>query len=351
MRFSLITLASLSITLSCTAQKSMHPGALNLDERHALVLLDSSAAAYTLLQDPTDLFFERVTASEMSIQMKQALSAGQTRADVLPDFQDFLRRDVESFTAEESSRVTEVIQEVFNTCKNVFPGAFPDTLKLIKTKGQHYGASVYYTRMNCIIVPANVLDPEERKAFTSTMYHELFHVFSRLNPEKSRRLYRLIGFERIGLEHLQVPDALAARVLYNPDGVDFAQKISLRTPDGNTIEAIPVIYANHLGYKPGQNEFFGYVEFNLYQVEKAGDNFWKVITRDDGYSSTLNLKELPDFFRQIKDNTGYIIHPDEVLADNFAFLMQGKSNPKVTARFSADGKKLITDIEAELQKP
>ncbi len=239
----------------------------------------------------------------------------------------------------------QVMQEVFNTCDKVAKGIFPDTLILIKTKGQHYGESVYYTRENCIVIPENVLQGGMREQFTSTMYHELFHIYSRLNPAKRARLYRLIGFESIGLQNLNIPGALAGRLLYNPDGVDFAQKITLKTPEGKTIDAIPVIYSNHLGYAAGKKPFFAYVEFNLFQIEKAADGKWNVLTQADGLSSTLNLKTQPDFFRQIKDNTGYIIHPDEVLADNFSFLMLGKNDSKTTARFSEEGKKLIEEIE------
>lgn len=349
MRNSFLTLFCLLSVFSCTAQRSIQIQSLNLDAHHVLLLPDSADAARTIVQDQTDRFFERVTAAEMSIQMKQPLAAGQNRADLLPGFIDYLRGDMESFTPEESALVAEVMQEVFNTCNTVAPGIFPDSLVMLKTKGNHYGASVYYTRENYIVVPADVLSPEMRRQFTSTMYHELFHVYSRLNPAKRARLYRLIGFETIGLEHLRLPDALAARVLHNPDGVDFAQKITLDTGNGKTIDAIPVIYANYPGFKPDQPEFFGYVEFNLFQIEKTTDGAWKVLTQPDGYTSVLDLKNLPDFFRQIKDNTGYIIHPDEVLADNFAFLMQGKSNPKITARFSAPGKKLIADLEAVLR--
>lgn len=349
MRSFFFVLFCLFFSLSCTAQKSIQVQYLNLDEHHVLLLLDSADAAQTIVTDKTDQFFERVTAAEMSIQMKQPLAAGQSRAALLPAFLDYLRRDMESFKPAESVQVAEVMQEVFNTCQAVAPEVFPDTVILLKTKGRHYGPSVYYTRENCIIIPSDVLAPEMRRQFTSTMYHELFHVYSRLNPGKRTQLYKLIGFETIGLENIRMPEALAARVLHNPDGVDFAQKITLDTGNGKTIEAIPVIYANHPGFKQEQEEFFGYVEFNLYQIEQS-EGVWKVLTKPDGYTSLLDLKNLPDFFRQIKDNTGYIIHPDEVLADNFAFLMQGKSNPKITARFSAEGKQLIENIEKILKE-
>jgi len=147
-------------------------------------------------------------------------------------------------------------------------------------------------------------------------------------------------FEGIGYQNLILPPGLAGPCAYNPDGVDFAQKIALAQTDGSTIYAIPIIYANHLGWTDEQNTFFAYLEFNLFQIEKQADGKWKVVVKEDGYSSTLNIQGQPDFFRQIKDNTGYIIYPDEVLADNFAFIMQERNGQKVTLKFSAEGRRV-----------
>lgn len=138
--------------------------------------------------------------------------------------------------------------------------------------------------------------------------------------------------------------------MYNPDGVDFGQKITLRKEDGTTLDAVPIIYSKHLGLQEGQNEFFGYVEFNVFPITANSDGSWQVGVQDDGFSSPLKLDSLPDFFRQIKDNTGYIIHPDEVLADNFSFIMVEKSSPLYTQKFSAEGKKLLADMKVILQK-
>ncbi|MCB0573479.1 MAG: hypothetical protein KDC61_02800, partial [Saprospiraceae bacterium] len=89
---------------------------------------------------------------------------------------------------------------------------------------------------------------------------------------------------------------------------------------------------------------------NLFRIEDAGNGKWRVVTKDDGVTSILNLNELPDFFRQIKDNTGYIIHPDEVLADNFSFIMIAQGNQAYTAKFSEEGKKLLADVEQILRR-
>lgn len=337
----------LFLLFSCTAQQPVSE--IRLSKRQLVSLLDSTRAARAIVSDPHDRFFELVTPVEMSIQMKQPLREGESRAELLTRYTAFLQSDVENFSAAESQFVDKVIRDVFKTCESIGPGIFPDTLLLIKTKGRHYGNGVYYTRGNCIVIPADALRDRNRTAFKSTMYHEIFHVYSRKNPAKRTALYRLIGFESIGLKNLRLPEALAARVLHNPDGVDFAQKITLAVEGGRTIDAVPIIYANHPGFTPEKAEFFGYLEFNLFPIERQDDGSWQVKTKPDGISSPLNISNLPDFFRQIKDNTGYIIHPDEVLADNFAFLMQSKDNPAVIARFSPAGKQLIADFEKILK--
>ena len=334
---------------SCSAQEPTQ--ILRFGEgKHIVLLLDSAAASQAITYDKRDRFFDLVTASEMSIQMHRPITESQTRSMLLPEYLRYLKGDMASFSAAEAKFTAEVMEKVYKTCAGVSAGIFPDTLKIIKTKGNHYGDGTYYTRENCIIIPANELEARKTNPFTTTMFHELFHVYSRLNPVKSARLYKLIGFETVGLNKMRIPNELAARILYNPDGVDFAQKITLTLDDKSQITAIPIIYANNLGAKPGQNEFFGYLEFNLYRIVAEDDGTWRVITKADGISSTLSLDKLPDFFRQIKDNTGYIIHPDEVLADNFSFIMVEKNGTKLSAKFSPEGKKLLVDIEAILSE-
>lgn len=338
----------LFVQLSCNAQQA--PVTAIHFSRQVIFLLDSAQAAGAITTDPLDHFFELVRPVEMSIQMKQALPPTPDRKAMQAAYQDFLKQDVDNFTAQESQFVEKVMRDVYKTIESVSPRICPDTLLLIKTKGRHYGDGVYYTRANCIIIPADALRARNKSAFSSTMYHELFHVYSRLNPEKRKALYRLIGFESIGLDNLRLPEKLASRVLYNPDGVDFAQKITLKLDDGRTIYAVPVIYANHDGFIAQQPTFFDYLQFNLFPVEAQADGKWNLVTKVDSLSSPLNVSSLTDFYRQIKDNTGYIIHPDEVLADNFAYLMQSKANPAITARFSPGGKQLLADLEKVLKQ-
>jgi len=341
-----ITIA-LCCVVSCQAQPPMKE--LRFPNGKICLMLDSVAAGNAITKDRYDGYFEKITASEMSIQMQKPLVAGMSRADLLAEYVHFLKTDVEGFSYEETKFLQGVMEKVFRTVNGVSPGIFPDTVVLLKTKGRHYGDGVWYTRENCIVIPADELKRRKTNPFTTTMYHELFHVWSRLNPAKSARAYRLIGFEALGYDKLKLPPLLAERVLHNPDGVDFAQKITLAQNDGSTVYAVPIIFSNQLGWTEGQNPFFAYLEFSLFQIEKQPDGTWVVLAKEDGYSSALNMQGQNDFFRQIKDNTGYIIHPDEVLADNFAFIMQEKNGQKVSLKFSAEGKQLLQDLEAVLR--
>jgi hypothetical protein len=55
------------------------------------------------------------------------------------------------------------------------------------------------------------------------------------------------------------------------------------------------------------------------------------------------------FFTKIKDNTQYIIHPDEIMADNFMFAVLAFSNDDYN-RFSGTGKVLIKELLTILRK-
>lgn len=317
-----------------------------------VTLLGPEEAAAAIVTDTTDGFFEKISVAEMSIQMKRPLDAAPDRSQWLSAYKTFLRSDVSAFSAEEASKIVDVVNYVSRICDSVHPNIFPERLQLIKLAEKAYGPSTYYTRENCIAIPATALGSDwNYHDFVATMFHELFHVWSRYNPERRNELYRLIGFETLPYDRLLMPDTLRRLLLHNPDGVNFAQKISLRLKDGSTREAVPVIRANHYGYKNGQKAFFSYLQFDLYYIEPTTDGLnWRLLTRDEGVSALRQNGDMADFFRQIRDNTAYIIHPDEVLADNFSLLMRSIEAPDHIAHLSPEGLQLIRAIREILAR-
>jgi hypothetical protein len=338
----------LGFLISCEAQKPV--AELKLTSKSTLLLLDSLRASQAIVTDATDGFFEKVTAVEMSIQLKKSINSDMNRIDLLPDYVRFLKTDVNSFTADESRWVADIWKEVGKTVAKFNKNILPTEIKLIKTKGNHYGDGVYYTRENCIIIPQNELDARNRTEFLATMYHELFHVISRLDHSRRNELYQLIGFQSAG-KSLQVPENLKNRIFFNPDGVDYAQIIRLKSAQDQDVMAVPIIMSNVAGgFTSKKTSFFSYLDFALFQVKERPDGSWNVITNADG-SSTIDFKQFQgEFFRQIGDNTQYIIHPDEILADNFSFLMAIENDAKVKNKFSVSGQQLLENIKIILVK-
>jgi len=332
----------LAILSACKTKQKLDAHALSTT--HKISFLDSLTASNSIIKDDVEHFFDHVGLLDMSIQMKRNMPAAMPREKALADYKQFLKTEVLDFTPEDISFINEVFEEVFKLSNQVSKDIFPSEIKLIKTHGNHYGSTAYYTRENCIVIPKFVLSIKNKNAFMGTMFHELFHIYSRYNPEKRKQLYKLIGFENIGnFAQLDMPDSLQKRVLLNPDGINFAYAIDLKTDEGKAFQAIPIILANQFGYVGSKPLFFNYLEFGLFEVKRGNEKI-QVLSNSDG-SSYLDLRELPDFRKQIKDNTDYIIHPDEVLADNFMFLMSSLQIENYTDRFKPEGQQLINDMK------
>lgn len=342
--FSLITILLL---FSCKTKQSISTVALSPTQN--IVFLDSLQATTAITRDDMENFFGDIGILDMSIQMKRGYGAAANRESVLSDYQQFLKEDVLSFTADEKAFVEKTFKRVLANSNKVSTKIFGNEIRLIKTHAKHYGESVYYTRENIIVIPKHVLVEKNESAFYGTMLHELFHIYSRYHPKERAALYELIGFKDIGpVSNLQIDEALKHRILLNPDGVDFSYAIKMDIGEDQPILAIPIILANTSEFKKGQNEFFSYLDFGLFKVSPPYSRLIKVHSKADG-STLLRPDQLGDFYRQIKDNTNYIIHPDEVMADNFMYLIQAQEDQGMIKRFSDQGQELLTAIEAILR--
>jgi hypothetical protein len=320
---------------------------LSLDKQHAVQFLNVAMAGEAITTDLTDKYFDLVQPIEISTQMHQPVSELPTERVALIDaYRAYLKGDVADFTTSERKKIDPILQEIFTTCQKVAPGIFPERIRLIKTTAKHYGEGVYYTREDCIVIPIDVLENFEAEEFKKTMYHEVWHIVSRQNPKLQAAAYALIGFTPQPTVPIKMPKRLRERLLYNPDGVDMNWQIRLKSksPDGQVVTCIPLLHTTSDGFTSAKPTFFSYVEFNLYPISGG-----KVLTNADSLTSPIKLSEEPSFFQQITDNTNYIIHPDEVIADNFMFIMTTSDDVMKRQRYSEAGNKLLSRLEQVLK--
>ena len=142
----------LLVAVCCRAQQPA-PHELRLENGRIVMMLDSASAAQAIVVDRTDRYYDLVTVSDMSIQMKTPLRPEDTRDSLLPKYLAFMKTEVSDFDEKELRFVSEAMTKLFRTASELNPETFPDTLKLIKTKANHFGAGVWYTRENCIVIP------------------------------------------------------------------------------------------------------------------------------------------------------------------------------------------------------
>ena len=244
----------------------------------------------------------------------------RTNGPVTPEqFTEFVAGQILPWDANELPRLQQVSAVISNRLAN-WKLPLPPTVWLVKTTGDEEGDAAY-TRGAAIVLPVSDTTKEPAE-LESILLHELFHVLSRQNPKLRDALYAQIGFLPCG--PVELPTDYAARKLTNPDAPIIEHQLKGRVGDRD-IHVMPVLFSRESSYRAGDTRpFFAYLEFRLMEIaQMAGD--WQVVLRA-GQPVFNQPAEVGNFFEQIGRNTQYIIHPEEVLADNFVLLMQGKQD-------------------------
>ncbi|HJN10154.1 MAG: hypothetical protein QGG09_00640 [Pirellulaceae bacterium] len=241
------------------------------------------------------------------------------------DVGKFSADQVVAWTGDEQAKLREAVAVVSERMKP-FDLPFPSTIRLVKTTGKEEGNAAY-CRRNVIVLPER--NTKQRPAsLQRLLIHELFHVLSSHNPGLRSKLYTIVGFTTC--QPIQMPPSLRDRKLTNPDAPQLDAYIKL-TVDGQPVTAVPVLYASTEAYDVKRGgTFFDYLTFRLMAVEPVGKRWQPVLF--DGQPQLLDPKSTTSFHDQIGKNTGYIIHPDEILADNFVHLVnqtKGLASPEI----------------------
>lgn len=259
-----------------------------------------------------DDFVSRLSPFDRAARMK-------TDHDVTEqEYLDFVAKNVLEWTPDEKDSV----QTAFNTLAAKLSELnlpFPKTIIFIKTTGNEEGHAEY-TRANAIILPQNALTANRRNALRGTIAHELFHVLSRNAPDLRDRAYAAIGFQPCG--EIPFPPSLASRRLTDPDAPKNDHCIRVRSGQ-ESVWAVPILFSKSEHYNPTTGgEFFNYLDFKFLVVQKSDSH----ATYDPSKITLLDIGQIQGFYEQAGRNTEYILHPEEILADNFEYLLIGKPN-------------------------
>ncbi len=307
-----------SFFLMITAITSLK--AVELIDGTQLIFADSLTAANLVVSD--DDYMQRISAYDRSASMRT------DRPVSVAAYKQHLARNVRNWPDSLKAMFTQFARNQ-QPALTALRLNLPSEIFLIRTSGDEVGGvSVAYTRMNTIIFDDLMLTESPAPALENTFIHEIFHVYSRHNRDKRARFYKIIGFET-GPE-LTLPREWFERHITNPDAPEMNCYATLRTAEG-TFRVTPFIYATRPVYEVGKpGGIFQSLRFVLLQVEENKGVFSPVMEK--GKPRMINAYKTPAFWEMIGTNTNYVIHPEEIMASNFTFLITGKKglpNPEI----------------------
>lgn len=192
----------------------------------------------------------------------------------------------------------------------------PPQVLLIASNGQE-SAHAPYTRAHAVVLPGKATAPGYSDALL--LAHELWHVAARHAPAVASRLYAQIGFEPVPM--LDFPAAWAAARIANPDAPENLHAMRLSV-DGRRPLVAPVLVAGRTRLQPGET-FFSVMDVRLLEIEPDSDARLSRAVLRDGQPVWHALDGPHDYLRRLGGNTGYVMHNEETIADNVAFLATG----------------------------
>jgi hypothetical protein len=233
------------------------------------------------------------------------------------EFLAFLASHVRPWTTDEVARLTPLLQALGEKLAP-WKLKLPPIVLLLKTSGNEE-AGAAYCRGAAIVLPQTMID-NRKNELTRILPHEIFHVFSSHNPELRTELYRVIGFEPSN--EVQLPEPLRSRKITNPDA-PLNNHFITAPWQGRTAEWMPVLISKTPRYEAGRGwSLFSYLDFKLMLLENQDGQ--RVPALEGGMPVLVEPGQVPGYGEQIGRNTKYIIHPEEVLADNFVLLLDGR---------------------------
>ena len=267
-----------------------------------------------------DGFIRRLSPFDRAARLKTDREVSET------EFLNFVAGKVIEWDRADRERVEQAFDRI-RPALGEYPLNWPETVHFVHTTGEEEGGAAY-TRGKAVILPRTRLDQSPEK-LARLVAHELFHILSRHDREIRDRLYRVIGFERC--PEVELPDAYARRRITNPDAPVNAHRIRVQQ-DGRPFWAVPVLYSRSERYDPLQGgSFFKYLQFRLL-LEAVEAEPADASAPVGSPPRLVEVKEVSGFFEQIGRNSSYIIHPEEILAVNFALIVTGETefaSPKV----------------------
>lgn len=255
-----------------------------------------------------DAFVAAMSPFDRSVRLKTAAEVSER------EFLARLGRQATGWKDVERELLTQVVQSAAKRLAR-WKLPLPTEITLVCMLGDEEGGAPHCRGPAIVLPRAKLALPAE--TLERIFLHETFHVLSSANPDLRDELYAIVGFRRCG--KVALPPDLLLRKITNPDAPTAEHAIELDV-DGKSILAVPVLFSKTDYDDKKGGGLFDYLSFRLLAVHTVeGKTTW--LPDAEGKPWLLDPAHQPSYHKQIGTNTRYIIHPEEVLADNFQMLV------------------------------
>jgi hypothetical protein len=288
----LALLAVLVVLATGCAGTSPAPSAAASAPRVAAVFLDAERGQAVIAER------DEFTAAMSRFDLQSR--TGSQEAVTLDAYLAALPAHVRAFTAAEQARITTAMTAVLErmAAAGLQPPASPAEAQFVRTDGAEELGAVAYTRGATIFVGDQFFTLADAMQL-HVVAHELFHVWSRANPDTVRwPTHEALGFVRVPGAGL--PASLRDRKLTNPDDPVVEETIEV-TIAGAKVTALLGLIAS--------SDYRGGSPLEYLKAPQLVD----VVT-----GAVHPLESAQGFFEKIGTSTKYILSAEEIAAEYFA---------------------------------
>ena len=261
-----------------------------------------------------DTYTRGLTPADLSIRLH--LPAG---GDV-PALKAQYAGAIQPWSDAETSRLTAFVERHSDKL-DALAAWLPADVLFIKASDAIDGG-LPHTRANAIVFGPAL--PDSDPALEFLIFHELFHVLSRHQSGAVRtELYGMIGFERCA--RTNIPEALRDRVVSNPDVEDPEFTVAVEGRAG-AMNLMPLLTAEPSRYDAARPSFPSYFQLVFLNMRRNARGACSLDARR-GHTPVFAPDAVVDaLLEKVGHNTTYLFHAEETLADNFAYLQQGRAD-------------------------
>ena len=206
---------------------------------------------------------------------------------------------------------------------------YPHEVILVKTSMKEEMNVAAYTRRNWIALGEKYINESTPESLEYLLAHEMFHLLTRSNKDFKKSVYSVIGFNVTDRE-LFFPIDIIEKRISNPD-IEMYDSYAEFKINGQKQKCSMMIYSA-IPFS-AEKTLSDYLSVGLIPLNDS-----LIPLQENGQTVIYSIDQAEDFYQKIGKNTEYIINPEEILADNFAYLVTQKKNlpnPEIIQKIAA----------------